>query len=98
MRILAVLSTRRHRAGLEPIGNLESKTTTRSAISRRFVVGTTRKPAQLMRCDLKEPDLPALFSDGIETAEQTVVAGHGSPDHDPWPKPQHYPMAVRGRT
>jgi putative transposase len=75
-RMLARLSTRRYGAGLEPVG-VEPKGTTRSAISRRFVTGTTRKLHELMARDLGELDLLAIFIDGIETAEHTIVAALG---------------------
>jgi putative transposase len=77
LRMLAGLSTRHYRAGLEPIGKLEPKATGRSAISRRFVAGTSRKLAELMGRDLRELDLLALFIDGIETGEHTIVAALG---------------------
>ena len=76
-RMLAGLSTRRYRAGLEPVGKLEPKATSRSAISRRFVAGTKRKLADLFGRDLSELDLLALFIDGIETAEHTIVVALG---------------------
>jgi len=77
VRMLAGLSTRHYRAGLEPMGKLEAKATGRSAISRRFVTGTSRKLAELMGRDLKALDLLAIFIDGIETAEHTIVAALG---------------------
>lgn len=76
-RMLAGLSTRRYRAGLEPVGELEVKATSRSAISRRFVAGAIRKLRELVGRDLSELDLLALFIDGIETAEHTTVAALG---------------------
>ena len=75
-RMLARLSTRRYGAGLEPVG-VEPKATTRSSISRRFVAGTTRKLHELMGRDLSGLDLLAIFIDGIETAEHTIVAALG---------------------
>lgn len=45
VRMLAGLSTRRYRAGLEPIGKLEPKATARSAISRRFDGGKAIRAA-----------------------------------------------------
>jgi putative transposase len=77
LRMLAGLSTRRYKAGLEPMGKLEAQATSRSAISRRFVAGTKRKLAELMGRDLGQLDLLALFIDGIETAEHTIVAALG---------------------
>ncbi len=65
-----------HGAGLEPVG-VEPKGTTRSTISRRFVTGTTRKLNELMARDLSELDLLAIFIDGIDTAEHTIVAALG---------------------
>src|SRR5215467_3589867 len=53
------------------------KATGRSAISRRFVTGTSRKLAELMGRDLHELDLLALIIDGIETDEHTIVAALG---------------------
>src|SRR5712691_11847100 len=44
-RMLAGLSSRRYEAGLEPVGELESSGTSRSAVSRRFVAGTRKKLA-----------------------------------------------------
>jgi putative transposase len=76
-RMLAGLSTRHYRAGLEPVGKLASKATSRSSISRRFVTGTARKLRQLTERDLSQLDLVALFIDGIETAEHTIVAALG---------------------
>ena len=75
-RMLARLSTRRYRAGLEPVG-VEPKATTRSSISRRFVAGTSRKLHELMGRDLSGLDLLAIFIDGIETAEHTIVVALG---------------------
>ncbi len=76
-RMLARLSTGRYRAGLEPMGNLEAKGTSHSSISRRFVTGTTRKLAEQLGRDLSKLDLLALFLDGIETAEHTIVVALG---------------------
>lgn len=77
-RMLNGLATRRYRAGLEPVGKqVGAKATARSSISRRFVAGTTRKLRELMGRDLRELDLLAIFIDGIETAEHTIVAALG---------------------
>lgn len=75
-RMLNGLATRRYRAGLEAVG-VEPKATTRSSISRRFVTGTTRKLRELMSRDLSGIDVLAIFIDGIETAEHTIVAALG---------------------
>ena len=73
-RMLAGLSSRRYRAGLEPIGPVEAKAVSRSTISRRFVAGTALKLHELMGRDLHGLDLLAIFIDGIETAEHTILA------------------------
>jgi len=75
--MLAGLSTRRYRAGLEPVGKLEPKATSHAAISRRFVAGTKRKLAELFGRNLSELDLVALFVDGIEIAEHRIVVALG---------------------
>jgi putative transposase len=72
-RMLAKLSTRRYRAGLEPVGEAveaRSRGTTKSAVSRRFVEATETALAELMSADLSELDLVALMVDGV------VFAGH----------------------
>lgn len=77
-RMLNGLSTRRYRAGLEPVGKqVGAKATARSSISRRFVAGTTCRLRELIARDLSELDLLAIFIDGIETAEHTIVAALG---------------------
>jgi putative transposase len=77
-RMLAGLSTRRYRTGLEPVGKkVEPKATSRSSISRRFVAGTKRKLAELFGRDLSQLDLLAIFIDGIETADHTIVVALG---------------------
>jgi hypothetical protein len=46
-RMLAGLSTRRYSAGLEPVGQVEARGTSKSAISQRFIQGTRQKLAEL---------------------------------------------------
>jgi len=72
-RMLAKLSTRRYRAGLEPVGKAveqRSRGTTKSSVSRRFVEATETALAELMSADLSGLDLVALMVDGV------VFAGH----------------------
>jgi putative transposase len=72
-RMLAKLSTRRYQAGLEPVGKRveqRSRGTTKSAVSRRFVIATETALAELMSADLSGLDLVALMVDGV------VFAGH----------------------
>ncbi len=48
-RMLAGLSTRRYGAGAEPMGDIRSKATSRSAVSRRFKAGTQAKLGRGLR-------------------------------------------------
>jgi transposase-like protein len=79
-RMLAKLSTRRYRAGLEPVGAAVEQTatgTSKSAISRRFVAATEHALAELLTADLSGLDLVALMVDGIRIAEHTCVVALG---------------------
>ena len=85
-RMLAKLSTRRYRAGLEPIGSQVEQTatgTSKSAVSRRFVAATEHALAELLAADLTGLDLVALMLDGIRIAEHTCVVALGSPSTAP---------------
>jgi transposase-like protein len=76
-RMLAGLSTRRYAAGLEPVGQVEARATSKSAISHRFIQGTERKLADLFGRDLSQLDVVAMFIDGVELAEHCVVVALG---------------------
>ena len=76
-RMLAGLSTRRSAAGLEPVGHVEARSTSRSAISQRFIQGTEQKLAELFARDLSQLDLVAMFIDGVEIAEHCIVVALG---------------------
>jgi putative transposase len=79
-RMLAKLSTRRYRVGLEPVGAEVERAaagTSRSAVSRRFVARTEHALAELLTRDLSGLDLVALMVDGIRVAEHTCVVGLG---------------------
>jgi transposase-like protein len=76
-RMLAGLSTRRYPAGLEPVGQVEARATSKSAISQRFIQGTEQKLAELFGRDLSRLDLVAIFIDGVEIAEHCVVVALG---------------------
>jgi putative transposase len=71
-RMLAKLSCRRYRVGLEPVGSSveqASSGTSKSAVSRRFVARTKHAMAELLAQDLSGLDLVALMVDGIRVAE-----------------------------
>jgi putative transposase len=79
-RMLAKLSTRRYRVGLEPVGTQvvqASSGTSKSAVSRRFVARTEHALAELLAQDLTDLDLVALMVDGIRVAEHTCVVALG---------------------
>ena len=59
-RMLAGLSTRRYRLGLEPVGQrneAKATSTSKSAVSRRFVAQTETALVELLAADLSELDL-----------------------------------------
>jgi transposase-like protein len=76
-RMLAGLSTRRYSAGLEPVGTVQARATSKSAISQRFVQGTEQKLAELFGRDLSQLDVVAMFIDGVEIAEHCIVVALG---------------------
>lgn len=76
-RMLAGLSARRYRAGSEPVGEVELRGTSRSAISRRFRRATEAKLAELFGRDLSELDLLAMFIDGMHVGEHLIVVALG---------------------
>jgi putative transposase len=79
-RMLAGLSTRRYRAGLEPVGGAVEQAatgTSKSAISRRFVAMTETALAELLAADLSTLDLVCLMIDGVRFGEHTCVVALG---------------------
>lgn len=76
-KMLAGLSTRHYPAGLEDVGDLPTRGTSRSAVSRRFVQATAAKLAQLGSRDLAPLGLVAVFIDGIEIGGHTLVVALG---------------------
>lgn len=76
-RMLAGLSTRRYDAGAEPIGDIPTRGTSRSAISRRFKAGTAAKLAEVFGRDLSKLDLMAIFIDGIGVGDHLIVVALG---------------------
>ena len=73
--MLAGLSTRRHRACLEPTGT-EDRAVSKSAVSRRFVTRTRRSLAELMARPLPD-DLLVLMLDGVHLAGHTCLCALG---------------------
>ena len=79
-KMLAKLSTRRYRVGLEPVGvevEERSKGKSRSAVSRRFVQATEHALNELLSTRLEGLDLVALMIDGVHFADHVCVVALG---------------------
>lgn len=79
-RMLAGVSTRQYPAALEPVGQgveATASSTSRSAVSRRFVAMTETALGDLLAADLSELDLVALMIDGVYFAEHLCVVALG---------------------
>src|SRR5665647_2652627 len=79
----AGLSTRRYPVGLEPVGHRVEQTgrsTSKSAVSRRFVAATETALADLLAADLSELDLVALGI-GIDGVKHPLGLAEGSTDN-----------------
>jgi transposase-like protein len=78
--MLAGLSTRRYPAGLEPVGKRVEESagsTSKSAVSRRFVAATETALGELLAAPLGELDLVALLIDGVHFGEHLCVVALG---------------------
>ncbi len=79
-RMLAGVSTRRYPVALEPVGSGvedEAKSTSKSAVSRKFVAMTETALADLLAADLSCLDLVALMIDGVHFADHLCVVALG---------------------
>jgi transposase-like protein len=79
-KMLAGLSSRRYSAGLEPAGQVVEEaaaSTSKSAVSRRFVAATETALAELMTRRLDDLDVVALMIDGVHFGEHTCVVALG---------------------
>jgi hypothetical protein len=79
-KMLAGLSSRRYRHGLEPAGQAvpaQAVSTSKPAVSRRFVAATETAPAELMARRLDDLDLVAFMVDGVHFGEHTCVVALG---------------------
>jgi putative transposase len=78
--MLAGLSSRRYGRGLEPAGQAVEQaaaSTSKSAVSRRFVAATETALGQLMSRRLDDLDLVAFMADGVHFGEHTCVVALG---------------------
>ena len=72
------VSTRRYARSLEALpAEVAVRGISKSAVSERFVIGTQRRLAELMRRDLSGLKLVALLIDGVHFAEHVVLAAVG---------------------
>jgi putative transposase len=78
-RMLAGLSTRRYPVGLEPVGRRTERvaSTSKSAVSRRFVASTESALRELLAADLSTMDLVAVMVDGVHFGEHCCVVALG---------------------
>jgi hypothetical protein len=79
-RMLAKLSCRRYQAGLEPVGaevTARARSTSKSAVSRRFVKATETALSDLLGRDLSGLDLVALMVDGVHFGDHLCVVALG---------------------
>ncbi len=72
------VSTRKYDRSLEPTGDdLETRGTSRSAVSRRFVTGTKKRLEELMNRDLSGLDIVALMLDGLVVGDHVALVALG---------------------
>ncbi len=79
-RMLAGVSTRRYPIALEPVGQGiedKAKSTSKSAVSRKFVAMTEHALGDLLAADLSGLDLVALMIDGVHFADHLCVVALG---------------------
>jgi putative transposase len=79
-RMLAGVSTRAYPVALEPVGEqveLDATSTSKSAVSRKFVAMTETALADLLAQDLSGLDLVAIMIDGVHFADHLCVVALG---------------------
>ena len=79
-KMLAGISTRRYPVGLEPVGGRTERvatSTSKSAISRRFIATTETALSELLAAPLGALDLVALMIDGVHFGEHVCVVALG---------------------
>ena len=72
-RMLAGVATRRHVDVAEPLGALDVKGLSRSAVSRRFKAATESAMTELLARDLSSLETAVLMVDGLNVADQMIV-------------------------
>jgi putative transposase len=77
-QVLVGVSMRKYGRSLEPLPpQIESRGTSKSAVSRRFIEATTDALAALMNRNIAELDIRALMLDGIVVGAHTILVALG---------------------
>lgn len=72
------VSTRKYKRSLEPTGNeVKTRGTSRSAVSRRFVSGTSKRLEELLSRNLSGLDIVALMLDGLVVGDHVALVALG---------------------
>jgi len=82
-RMLAGISTRRYPITLEPVGDAVEQaatSTSKSAVSRRFVAATAERLAELCARPLDQAHWPVVMLDGVHLGEHLLVVALGVTD------------------
>src|SRR5680860_962084 len=82
-RMLAGISTRKYPVALEPVGQAveqASTSTSKSAVSRRFVTATAERLAELCARPLDQARWPIVMLDGVHLGEHLLVVALGVTD------------------
>ena len=82
-RMLAGISTRRYPVALEPVGDAVEQTarsTSESAVSRRFVTATAQRLSELCSRRLDEARWPVVMLDGVHLGDHLMVVALGITD------------------
>jgi putative transposase len=83
VRMLAGISTRKYPVALEPVGEQVEQaatSTSKSAVSRRFVTATAERLAELCARPLGERRWPIVMLDGVHLGEHLLVVALGVTD------------------
>jgi putative transposase len=72
-RMLAGVATRRHVDVTEPVGPIEGRATSKSAVSRRFKAATEAALTELLARDLSGLETAVLMIDGLNVADQMIT-------------------------
>lgn len=82
-RMLAGISTRKYPVALEPVGEQVERSatsTSKSAVSRRFVAATAERLAELCARPLNQARWPIVMLDGVHLGEYLLVVALGVTD------------------